>query len=205
VKLGDVSGSGKRKNEEFEYNLRLGKESIPGPLIKELKNNRGGESVMRWQSLSVAVVALAMVVVISAGVSHAQAKPATKATTPNMANVPADYKTGITELRVAKGYLEKAGDKWGGYRIKGIAQIDNALKALLGTALASQPDEMASGNTDEPSMMNAGIQHLQSAKADLNKAGDNWGGKRENALRFIDQALADLQAGINYAKQNKTY
>jgi hypothetical protein len=160
---------------------------------------------MRWQRLSMAIVALAAGMVVSTGICQAQAKPATKSATPNMANVPADYQAGIKELRISKYYLEKAGDKWGGYRVKALAQIDNALKALLGTPLASQPDEMASGNTDEPGMMNSGIQHVQNAKADLNKAGDNWGGKRENALRFIDQALADLQAGINYAKQNKTY
>jgi hypothetical protein len=160
---------------------------------------------MRWQSLSVAVVALAMVVVISTGVSQAQAKPATKSATPNMANVPADYQAGITQLRVAKGYLEKAGDLWGGYRVKGIAEIDNALRALLGAPLSSQKDEMASPHSDAPSMMNAGIQHVQNAQADLNKAGDNWGGKREQALTHINQALSDLNEGINYAKQNKTY
>ncbi|HEX8814140.1 MAG TPA: hypothetical protein VF753_01445 [Terriglobales bacterium] len=160
---------------------------------------------MTWQRLGTLVIALAASFVISIGTSQAQAKPATKAVQPNMANVPAEYKGGINELRVAKYYLEKAGDKWGGYRVKGIAQIDNALRALLGTALASQPDEMASGNTDEPTMMNQGIQHVESARGDLAKAGDNWGGRREKALAFIDQAITDLQTGVSYAKQNKTY
>jgi hypothetical protein len=160
---------------------------------------------MTWQRLSTLVITLAATVVISTGISQAQARPATKAVQPNMANVPADYKAGINDLRVAKYYLEKAGDKWGGYRVKGIAQIDNALRALLGTPLASQPGEMASGNTDEPTLMNQGIQFTQSARASLAQAGDNWGGRRERALAFIDQAITDLQTGVNYAKQNHTY
>jgi hypothetical protein len=160
---------------------------------------------MTWQKLSTLAITLVAVVVISTGISQAQAKPATKAAQPNMANVPAEYQAGITQLRISKYYLEKAGDKWGGYRVKGIAQIDNALRALLGTPLASQPDEMASGNTDEPTLMNQGIQHVEAARGSLAKAGDNWGGRREKAIAFLDQAITELQTGVSYAKQNHTY
>src|SRR5215469_12944144 len=69
-------------------------------------------------------------------------------------NVPAEYQDGIAQLRIAKGYLEKAGNKWGGYRVKGIASIDQALKAL-GVSPESTPHEMESGNVDEPGMMNS--------------------------------------------------
>ena len=130
-------------------------------------------------------------------------QPAAKTTTATQ-NVPAEYQAGIAQLRVAKAYLEKAGDKWGGYRVKGIASIDHAFKAL-GVSPESTPNEMQSGNVDEPGMMNSGISSLQTARGDFAKAGDNWGGRKEKAVALIDQALSDLQTGINWAKEHKTY
>jgi hypothetical protein len=118
--------------------------------------------------------------------------------------VPAEYQDGIAQLRVAKGYLEKAGDKWGGYRVKGIASIDQALQAL-GANPESTPQEMQSGNVDEPGMMNSGMSSLQTAKADFAKAGNHWGGRKARAVALIDQALRDLQTGINWAKEHNTY
>jgi hypothetical protein len=119
-------------------------------------------------------------------------------------NVPAEYQDGIAQLRIAKGYLEKAGDKWGGYRVKGIASIDQAFKAL-GVSPESTPQEMESGNVDEPTMMNSGIASLQTAKEDFAKAGNNWGGRKARAVALLDQALQDLQTGINWAQEHKTY
>src|SRR5215470_13990686 len=76
-------------------------------------------------------------------------QPATKTSTAAQQNIPAEYQAGIAQLRSAKGYLEKGGDKWGGYRVKGIASIDHALRAL-GVSPESTPQEMESGNVDEP-------------------------------------------------------
>jgi hypothetical protein len=119
-------------------------------------------------------------------------------------NVPAEYQAGIAQMRIAKGYLEKAGDKWGGYRIKGIASIDLAFKAF-GVSPESTPQEMQSGNVDEPGMMNNGISTLQTARADFARAGNDWGGRREKGVALIDQAFKDLQTGISWAKEHKTY
>ena len=119
-------------------------------------------------------------------------------------NVPAEYRQGIAQLRVAKGYLEKAGDKWGGYRVKGIASIDQAFTAL-GVSPESTPQEMQSGNVDEPRMMNSGISSLKAARADFEKTHNDWGGRKEKTVALIDQALKDLQAGIDWAKAHKTY
>jgi hypothetical protein len=152
-----------------------------------------------------AIFALITILGVLTGPSQAQTsnpkQPPAKAAS---ANVPAEYQAGIAQLRLAKGYLEKAGDRWGGYRVKGIASIDQAFTAL-GVSPESTPSEMRSGNVDEPGMMNSGIAGLQTAKADFAKAGDNWGGRKEKAVGLIDQALKDLQAGITWAKQNKTY
>lgn len=161
---------------------------------------------MTQKRMGTSILALLVVLGFSTGLSQAQTpnpkRPATKAST--AAQVPAEYQAGIAQMRVAKGYLEKAGDKWGGYRVKGIASIDRAFKAL-GVSPESTPDEMQSGNVDEPSMMNSGISGLQTAKANFSEAGDGWGGRKERALALIDQALSDLQTGIDWAREHKTY
>ena len=77
---------------------------------------------MSRRKLGTAIALLASLGVFT-GLSQAQLRtakrPATKPATSQ--NMPPEYQAGINELRSAKGYLEKAGDKWGGYRVKGIA------------------------------------------------------------------------------------
>jgi hypothetical protein len=162
---------------------------------------------MKRRRLGTAILALLANAGIFMALSQAQMpnpkQPATKAINAQQ-NVPAEYQAGIAQLRIAKGYLEKAGDKWGGYRVKGIASIDQAFKAL-GVSPESTPQEMQSGNVDKPSMMNSGISSLQAARADFAKAGDNWGGRKEKGVALIDRALNDLQTGISWAKEHKTY
>jgi hypothetical protein len=131
-------------------------------------------------------------------------QPAIKTTTSAQRNVPAEYQAGVAQLRIAKGYREKAGDKWGGYRVKGIASIDQAFKAF-GVSPESTPDEMQSGNVDEPGMMSSGISSLQDVKADFANADNDWGGRKEKGVALIDQALQDLQTGIDWAREHKTY
>src|SRR5579872_565231 len=164
-----------------------------------------GGVVMRNKTFGTVIVFLAAMLAVSAAGSQAQtSKPNQAATRSAAQNAPAEYQEGIAQLRIAKGYLEKAGDKWGGYRVKGIASIDRGLKAL-GVSPESTPQEMESGNIDEPGMMNNGIASLQAAKADFAKAGSNWGGRKARAVALIDQALQDLQTGINWAQEHKTY
>jgi hypothetical protein len=157
---------------------------------------------MVTKKIGVAVLAIASLNVFNAFGQTQRANP--RAAARAQQNVPAEYQAGIAELRVAKGYLEKAGNKWGGYRVKGIASIDQAFKAL-GVNPQSTPAEMQSGNVDEPAMMDSGIASLQTVKEDFANAGDNWGGRREKAVALIDQALNDLQTGIDWAKQHHTY
>jgi len=163
---------------------------------------------MLRRRLGTAILALVASLGVFTALSQAQMpkpkQPATKAPTSAQQNVPAEYQVGIAQLRIAKGYLERAGDKWGGYRIKGIASIDQAFKAF-GISPESTPNEMQSGNVDEPGMMNSGISSLQAARADFANAGNDWGGRKEKGVAFIDQALKDLQTGIDWAKQHNTY
>jgi hypothetical protein len=154
--------------------------------------------VMMRKRLGTATLKLVASVAISMAFSQAQITA--------QQNVPAEYQAGIAQLRIAKGYLEAAGDRWGGYRARGIASIDQAFKAL-GVSTESTPRKPQSGNVnvDEPGMMNSGISALQAARADFAQAGNDWGGRKETAVALIDQALRDLQTGINWAKQHKTY
>jgi hypothetical protein len=151
--------------------------------------------------ISVGILTLAASVAVFAAMSSAQTpnakRPATRAATTQ--NVPAEYQAGIAQLRIAKGYLEKAGDKWGGYRVRAISSIDQTFK-VFGVSPESTRDEMQSGNVDEPGMMDSGISSLQTAKADLAEAGDDWGGRKEKGLALVGQAQNDLQTGIGWAK-----
>ena len=162
---------------------------------------------MRNQILRTVILDLVATLCVFATFSQGQTsnskQPAAR-TTAAQQNVSAEYQDGIAQLRIAKGYLEKAGDKWGGYRVKGIASIDQAFKAL-GVSPESTPQEMESGNVDEPGMMNSGIASLQTAKADFAQAGNHWGGRKARAVALIDRALQDLQTGISWAEQHKTY
>jgi hypothetical protein len=164
---------------------------------------------MKRKILRTAICALATSVGLFAAASSAQTqtqntkKPA-KAASTSQQNVPEEYQSGIAQLRVAKAYLEKAGDKWGGYRVKGIASIDRTFR-VFGVSAESTPGEMQSGNTDEPSMMDSGISTLQTARADFANISDSWSGRKEKGIALIDQALQDLQTGIDWAKEHKTY
>lgn len=163
---------------------------------------------MTTRRLGTAILSLVAGAGIFVALSQAQTpsakQPATRALTTAQQNVPAEYQAGIAQLKIGKGYLERAGDKWGGYRVRGIGSIDQAFKAL-GVSPESTPQEMQSDHVDEPGMMNSGISSLETARADLAKAGNDWGGRKERAVALIDQALKDLQTGIDWAKGHKTY
>ena len=62
-----------------------------------------------------------------------------------------------------------------------------ATSLFIGYALAAQPH------------MDETIAILQSARAELAKAEPNKGGHRERALGLIDQAIAEVRAGIAFA------
>ena len=50
----------------------------------------------------------------------------------------------------------------------------------------------------QPHMQNA-LGSLQSAKSQLQQASNNKSGHRVRAIELIDQAISEVQAGINYA------
>ena len=62
-----------------------------------------------------------------------------------------------------------------------------ATSLSIGYALGAQPH------------MDEAVAILQSARAELAKAEPNKGGHRERALGLIDQAIAEVRAGIAFA------
>ncbi len=151
---------------------------------------------MTRRKLSTCILTLVSSLIVFTATSQAQKSSAEQ--------VPAEYQAGIAQLRVAKGYLEKAGDKWCGHRTGAIRYIDRAFQAL-GVSPESTPSEMSTGNVDEPMMMNKAMASLQSAKDDLSKAGSGWGGRKVNGLTNVNHALEEIQQGITCAKEHKTY
>jgi hypothetical protein len=50
--------------------------------------------------------------------------------------------------------------------------------------------------------MNAALEHLEQAKAELEKATPNKGGHRERALQLVDQAMVQVKDGEAYYEQH---
>ena len=73
-----------------------------------------------------------------------------------------------------------------------ILAICTTLILLVG--LSAQTAQMA---RREPHM-SAAIGHLEQAKNELEKAAATKGGHRENAMRLVDQAIAETRAGEAY-------
>ena len=48
--------------------------------------------------------------------------------------------------------------------------------------------------------MNTAADELRSARAELNAAAGDKGGHRERAIALVDEAIAEVQAGIDYAR-----
>jgi hypothetical protein len=116
--------------------------------------------------------------------------------------VPPLIKTGIAALVSAKASLEKAGDKWGGHRVKAITLIDQALKAC-GQTQTHTKGEMTSGSTDDTTSMQAATTELTTAQKDFTNSKSTWGGRRDQALPLINQALQELQLAATAASGPK--
>ena len=75
----------------------------------------------------------------------------------------------------------------------------NPMKTLRNTVLAVMAMSaltLTSARADQPHMARA-LQHLRSARAELEKAEHNKGGWRARAIRNVDQAINDTENGIH--------
>lgn len=48
--------------------------------------------------------------------------------------------------------------------------------------------------------MRAALDHLRNARSELNAAVADKGGHRENAIRLVNEAIREVEAGIAYAR-----
>lgn len=58
---------------------------------------------------------------------------------------------------------------------------------------------LSSAYADQPRMRRA-LQHLRAARAELQAAEHNKGGWRDRAIHNVDQAIADTERGIGFAR-----
>ena len=63
-----------------------------------------------------------------------------------------------------------------------------SIGVFMGCAIAAQPH------------MNSALHALQEANAELNVATPDKGGHRAKAIRLVDQAITEVNAGINFAQ-----
>jgi hypothetical protein len=76
------------------------------------------------------------------------------------------------------------------------ASLALAIALALGVTSAMTSVAYAQGQEE----MNEAIEHLRKAKGELEHAATNKGGHRESAMRLIDQAIVEVEAGKTYAK-----
>ena len=69
---------------------------------------------------------------------------------------------------------------------------------------ASPKGDAASHEREDQAHMEAAIQHLKQAQAELQKAEHDKGGHRVKAIQLTEQAEREVQAGINYDSQHET-
>ncbi|MFP3867332.1 MAG: hypothetical protein ACLFUU_04105 [Desulfobacteraceae bacterium] len=82
--------------------------------------------------------------------------------------------------------------------------MKGAAKELLGTEAeaekkAAEPSEEKATDMKQPQMEKT-LKALETAKTELNKASADKGGHRAKALNLIDQAINEVNLGIEYAK-----
>jgi hypothetical protein len=80
-----------------------------------------------------------------------------------------------------------------------IIAICSTLTLLIGLSVysAGNPPQTREMARHEPHM-SAALGHLQQARNELDKASATKGGHRENAMRLVDQAIAEVQQGEEY-------
>jgi hypothetical protein len=136
----------------------------------------------------------------------ANATPSAQPGQPAQSSAAPAENSAIAAMQSAKSALQKAGNKWGGHKVPAIRLINTAL-ADCGQNQTANPAETNSSPgsisvEDERAAMESGMAELNNAKSDFEKVGNSWGACRPEALSLVDQALKELQAGVEFAKSH---
>jgi len=118
--------------------------------------------------------------------------------TPRANGVPPEFQPAVTALHSAQSSLLTAGPKWGGHKQKASNFINQALKACGQPIIPLK--EADAPAAEQSAAMQAGSTQLTNAISVFTGATDTWGGCRDQAVNSMNQALSEIQAGIQFAK-----
>lgn len=110
-----------------------------------------------------------------------------------------------TDLNKAKASLRKATADKGGHRVKAISLVDEAISEVNAGIAYDRRNSHAFvlryGAADQPNMQ-AALDHLRNARENLNKATADKGGHRAKAISLVNQAIDEVQKGIEADRRN---
>ncbi|HKO45358.1 MAG TPA: hypothetical protein VJU84_18940 [Pyrinomonadaceae bacterium] len=100
------------------------------------------------------------------------------------------------DLNKAKAQLQNAMRNKGGHRAKAIGLINSAISEINAGIRFDRRHHHPVLSPDQPNMQRA-LDHLRSAKSNLENASTDKGGHRNNALRFVNDAIGEVKKGID--------
>jgi hypothetical protein len=104
----------------------------------------------------------------------------------------------LDDLQKARAELRAATHDKGGHRGRAVGYVDSAIAEVnAGIRFDRQHDDEEGTPLDQPHMQ-AALDHLQSARTNLQAATEDKGGHRVKAIEFVDKAIDEVQKGIEY-------
>jgi hypothetical protein len=101
------------------------------------------------------------------------------------------------DLQAARAQLRNATNDKGGHRARALDQVDEALTEVNAGIRFDRRHDEESALPDQPHMQ-AALDKLQSARANLEAASDDKGGHRVKALDHVKRAIEEVKKGIDY-------
>lgn len=137
------------------------------------------------------------------------------ATTANAAPDQARMKSARSELQQAKNNLQNADKDKGGHRAKAVRLVDKAI-AEVNKGIAYDRNHRADNSSNivyngnyggraneyDQRSMNRAKDNLQDALNDLERATQDKGGHRSKAMKYVREAIDEVNKGIRYDRRN---
>ena len=101
------------------------------------------------------------------------------------------------DLQAARAQLRSASADKGGHRNRALEQVDAALAQVNAGIRFDRRHEDESALPDQPRMQ-AALDKLESARANLEAATEDKGGHRVKALSHVNKAIDEVKKGIEY-------
>jgi len=109
------------------------------------------------------------------------------------------------DLNKAKSSLRKATPDKAGHRVKAMNLVDQAIAQVNAGIKYDRKTSRAEfsrvESSDQPNMQ-AALTHLRNARSNLEKATADKGGHRVKALELVNQAIDEVQKGIDADRRN---